>query len=106
MVDIGHIYLQQPDNENRQVSPLNVIRIILRVETHHNTSNCTLPAGANSELSFNLGGMERVILCDQEGLEGNSIHKQRHTRKLDVQHIVVPFFITDLRANSRSNMCK
>lgn len=76
--------------------------VILTVgKKRHNASDCTLPAGANSELSFNLGGVERVILCDQEGLEGRSIHKQSHCRELDVQHIVMPFFITDLQANSR-----
>lgn len=91
------ILQQQQKKEYGRVSPLNESLNYY----DHNASDCTLPAGANSELSFNLGGVERVILCDQEGLEGSSIHKQRHCRELDVQHIVMPFLITDLQANSR-----
>lgn len=60
-------------------------------------SLCTLPAGADGELGFDLGGMQRVILRDQERLEGGTIHKQSHCRELDVQHVVMPFFITHLR---------
>lgn len=42
----------------------------------------TLPAGTNGELSFNLGGMQWIVLCNQEGLERSSIHKQRHSGEL------------------------
>lgn len=36
----------------------------------------TLPAGTNGELRFDLGGVQWVVLCNQEGLKGSSIHKQ------------------------------
>lgn len=42
----------------------------------------TLPAGTNGELSFNLGGVQWVVLCNQEGLKRSSIHKQRHSGEL------------------------
>lgn len=56
----------------------------------------TLPAGTNGELSFYLGGMQWVVLCNQEGLKGSSIHKQRHSGELYIQHIVMPLFVTHL----------
>lgn len=55
-----------------------------------------MPAGADGELGFDLGGMQRVILRDQEGLKGGTIHKQSHCWELDVQHVVMPFLITHL----------
>lgn len=57
---------------------------------------CTLPAGTNSELSFNLGGVQWIVLCNQEGLKGSSVHKQRHRGELHIEHIMMPFFVTHL----------
>ena len=56
-----------------------------------------MPAGTDGELGFDLGGVQWVVLCDQEGLEGGPIHKQRHSGELDIQHIVMPLFVTSLR---------
>lgn len=58
---------------------------------------CTLPAGSNSELGFDLRGVQWVVLCDKEGLKGSAIHKQRDCGELHIQHIVMPLFVTDLQ---------
>lgn len=68
-----------------------------RVLSQKLSSLCTLPAGADGELGFDRGGMQRVILRDQERLKCGTIHKQSHCRELDVHHVVMPFFITHLR---------
>lgn len=56
----------------------------------------TLPTGANCELSLDLRGVQRVVLCDHEGLEGRPIHKQRNSGELHVEHIMMPLFVTHL----------
>lgn len=56
----------------------------------------TLPAGTDGELSFDFGGVQWVVLCNQEWLEHSSIHKERHAGDLDVQHVVMPLFVTCL----------
>lgn len=55
-----------------------------------------MPAGTDGELGFDLGCVQRVILRDQEGLKGGSVHKQRHGGELHIQHIVVPLFVAHL----------
>jgi len=66
------------------------------------TQEFTLPAGTNGELSLDLGGVQWVVLCDQEGLKGGSIHKQRHGGELHIQHIVMPLFVTHLQKKQQS----
>lgn len=66
-------------------------------------SGFTLPTGTNGELSFNLGGVQGVILCDQEGLKRGPVHKQRHGGELHVQHIVMPLFVTHLGGGETKN---
>lgn len=56
----------------------------------------TLPAGTNRELSFYLGGVQWVVLCNQEGLKGSPIHKYRNSGELHIKHIVMPLFVTHL----------
>lgn len=68
-----------------------------KTKKHAFNKDLTLPAGADGELGLNLGRVQRVILCDQEGLKGGSIHKQRHGGELHVQHIVMPLFVAHLR---------
>jgi len=65
-------------------------------DQHHQRFALTLPAGTDGELSFDLGGVQRVVLCNQEGLEGGSIHKQRNSGELHIEHIVMPLFVTSL----------
>lgn len=60
------------------------------------TGEFTLPAGTNGELSFDFGGVQWVVLCNQEWLEHRSIHKERHAGDLHVQHVVMPLFVTCL----------
>lgn len=69
---------------------------MLQLSSTKNLIDFTLPAGTNSELSFNLGGMQWVVLCNQEGLKGSPIHKQRHSGELHIQHVVMPLFVTNL----------
>lgn len=56
----------------------------------------TLPAGTDGELSFDLGGVQWVVLRNQEGLKGSSVHKQGHGGELHIQHVVMPLFVTHL----------
>lgn len=56
----------------------------------------TLPAGTDGKLSFNFGGMQWVVLGNQEWLEHSSIDKESHAGDLHIQHIVVPLFVTRL----------
>lgn len=70
------------------------------VEKKINQTACiddlTLPTGTDGKLGFDLGCVQRVILCNQEGLKGGSIHKQRHGGELHVQHVVMPLFVAHL----------
>ena len=56
-----------------------------------------MPAGTDGELRLDLGGVQRVVLSDQEGLEGGAVHKQGHGGELHVQHVVMPLFVAHLQ---------
>lgn len=55
-----------------------------------------MPAGPDSELHVDLGGVQGVVFGDQEGLEGGPVYKESHGGELHVQHVVVPLFVTHL----------
>lgn len=56
----------------------------------------TLPASSNGQLGLQLGSMQGVVLGDQEGLEGHTVHEQGDRGELDVQHVVMPLLIAHL----------
>lgn len=68
----------------------------LLTELMGRTGAFTLPAGTDGKLTFDFGGVQWVVLCNQEWLEHSSIHKERHAGDLDIQHIVMPLFVTCL----------
>lgn len=63
----------------------------------------TLPAGSNGKLGLQLGSVHGVVLSHQERLQGDAVDEQGHRGELDVQHVMMPFLIADLRWRERGD---
>ena len=61
----------------------------------------TLPAGSNGQLHIDLGGMDGPIIRHQIGVVGHTINVQGHHRKLNVDDVVVPLLVADLKNGAR-----
>lgn len=66
-----------------------------------NTEPPTLPAGAHCKLRVDLGAVDWPVIRHQVGFIGHPVHEERHSRKLHVDHVIVPLLVADLQGGQR-----